>query len=81
MGMEDIVENVAIETASGYGAGIVMNVLFQVASGGIVPGTPISAVISGPLVLIFTAIGFGIGFARGWRAHRKSMIAEAAKPA
>jgi len=81
MGMEDIIENVAIETASGYGAGVVMNVIFQVAAGGITPGTSISAAISGPLVLIMTAIGFGIGFARGWRAHRRTMAADVAKAA
>jgi len=81
MGMEDIVENVAIDTASGFGAGIVVNVLFQIASGGITAGTSISAAISGPLVLTLTAIGFGIGFARGWRAHRRSMAVDAAKPA
>jgi len=74
-------ENVVVETSAGYGAGIVANVIFQAAGGGIVPGASISTVISGPLVLIFTAIGFGIGFARGWRAHRRAMAADVAKAA
>ncbi len=68
--MSDVLENVSTDTAIGYGAGVMVNVLFGVSTGAFVAGTSVMTAISGPLVLILTAIGFGVGFARGWKKYK-----------
>ena len=52
------IRNVANGVLGGYGTGVVGQTLFTVAS-----GTTISllGVLGGPLVLVLTAIGFGLG--------------------
>jgi hypothetical protein len=72
MGIQHLIKGITAGVMGGYGAGVVTNVLFQVAAGGITPGTSISAAISGPLVLIMTTIGFGLGLAYGWDEHEKA---------
>jgi len=59
----------------GYGSGIVVETIFKAAGGAITTGTPVSAIMSGPLVLVLTAIGFGFGIAWGWDEHEKAETA------
>jgi len=78
MGMEDIIESVVVGTGAGYGGGVVVQTLFGVASGAITATSSINAVLGGPLVLVLTAVGLGLGFAAGFRAHRASGAVKAA---
>jgi len=78
MGMEDIIEHIVMGAGAGYGGGVVVETLFGVATGAITAGSSISAVLGGPLVLVMTAIGLGLGFAAGFRAHRAGSAVKAA---
>ena len=79
MGVQHLIKGITAGVMGGYGAGVVTNVMFQVAAGGITTGASISAAISGPLVLILTAVGFGLGLAYGWDEHEKAETAAKAK--
>jgi len=78
MGMEDIIENIVVGTGAGYGGGVVVQTIFGVATGAITAGSSISAVLGGPLVLVLSAVGLGLGFAAGFRAHRANSTVKAA---
>jgi len=78
MAMEDIIESIVVGTGAGYGGGVVVQTIFGVATGAITAGSSISAVLGGPLVLVLSAVGLGLGFAAGFRAHRASGVIKAA---
>jgi len=59
--MEAIAENVM----GFFGTGVMVNTLFLVGSGQSINGP--QDVIGGSLVMIFLALGFGLGFARGYK--------------
>jgi len=61
----DFIEEVVENSTLGFGAGVLTQIIFGAATGSL-PSTA-QAAISGPFVLLFTAIGFGLGFARGYR--------------
>jgi len=78
MAMEDIIESIVVGTGAGYGGGVVVQTIFGVATGAITAGSSISAVLGGPLVLVLSAVGLGLGFAAGFRAHRAGSAVKAA---
>ena len=57
--MESIMEN----TAMGFGGGVVVQTLFSIASGQTISGY--MDILGGTFVLLFSALGFGLGWARG----------------
>lgn len=53
------VNRVSYSAMKGFGVGVVLAVLTQVASGGAVTTT---AILTNAFVIIFTLLGFGLGF-------------------
>lgn len=79
MGNDNALDEAAVSTMTGFGAGVTVNVLFGIANGTITVGTPITTVISGVLVLAFTALGFGIGLMHGRKKDRAEAKIEEAE--
>ena len=75
MGIQHLIKGITAGVMGGYGAGVVVETLFKAAAGNITASASVSTVLSGPLVLVLTAIGFGFGVAYGWDEHEKAETA------
>ena len=59
--MEEIIEH----TALGFGSGVLTQMFFNIGTGTM--PNDVTGALSGPLVMVFITLGFGLGFARGYK--------------
>lgn len=60
-----LIEAIAENVMGFFGLGVLVNTFFLIGSGQTIQS--VNDVIGGSLVMVFLALGFGLGFARGYR--------------